>query len=327
MPRRIVVLGASGFIGRRLVDALSSRDSFRTVAVSRRATQAGWKNGVEAMNADVADLSALRAAIAGADAVVNSVAGEPAMIMAVADNLFTAAEAQDPPLKVVHLGSLAAYGTATGLVDESVPLRGDLDAYSAAKAQSDRLASRHEFVTTLRPGIVYGPGSSWWSDRIARLLMTGRLGDLGAQGSGICNLVYVDDVAAAVVSALERRDLPQRAFNLSAYGALTWNEYFKRYAAALSAPPLRPISSRRLTLETAFLSPPLKLLELALRRPAWARWNPLPPIRPWLPQVCARNIQMDATRAETLLGMRWTALEAGLALTAAWFRAGGRTAL
>jgi 2-alkyl-3-oxoalkanoate reductase len=324
---RVLVLGASGFIGRGIVEKLSSNASFKVVAASRNAAALSLGPRVESLQLEASDPVALRAALTGMHSVVNCIAGEPAMLVSVSRQLFAAAAAMSPQPRVINLGSLAAYGSATGLVNESAELLGNLDAYSAAKAESDRLAQQYAFVLTLRPGIVYGPGSPWWSDRIARLLMSRRLGDLGPAGSGICNLVYVDDVAAAVVRALALDELPAGAFNLSSSGAMTWNEYFSRYAAALSALPVRKVSKRRLTVEGSVLGPPLKLLELVLRKPAWARWNPLPPVRPWLLEICARNIQMDARRAETVLGMRWTPLDTGLDATAKWFRLGGRTAI
>jgi nucleoside-diphosphate-sugar epimerase len=328
LPHRVVVLGASGFIGRRVVDALGSgNSSYRPVAVSRRASQLGWGEGVDVLDADAVEPPALEQAIAGAHAIVNCMAGLPASIMSVSQNLFSAAAAMSPRPRVVNMGSLAAYGSATGLVDESAELRGDLDEYSEAKARSDRLAAQYDFVVTLRPGIVYGPGSPWWSDRIARLLTAGRLGNLGSHGTGICNLIYVDDVAAAVVKAVGMTPSPQRAFNLASSAGLTWNEYFSQYAAALSALPVRRISARRLNVETRIMSPALKLLEMALYKPAWSRWNPWPPLRPWLPQLCERKIQMVVADAERILEMQWTPLGTGLQRTADWFRRGGRTAI
>ena len=147
------------------------------------------------------------------------------MLLSISRELFASAAAILPRPRVINLGSLAAYGSATGMVNESAELGGDLDAYSAAKAESDRLAQQYDCVLTLRPGIVYGPGSPWWSDRIARLLVRRRLGDLGPRGSGICNLVYVDDVAAAVVRALTLKDLPVGAINLASSGGMTWFAY------------------------------------------------------------------------------------------------------
>jgi 2-alkyl-3-oxoalkanoate reductase len=324
---RVVVLGAGGFIGRRIVEKLSSSDLFQIVAAGRHPAALSGKPHVEALKLDASDPAALRAALIGANAVVNCIAGDPAMLLSISRGLFASAAAMQPRPRVINLGSLAAYGSAAGMVNESAELRGDLDAYSAAKAESDRLAQQYDCVFTLRPGIVYGPGSPWWSDRIARLLIRGRLGDLGPQGSGICNLVYVDDVAAAVVRALTLEVLPVGAVNLSSSGGLTWNEYFSRYAAALAVQPVRRISKLRLTVEVSLMAPPLKLFELLLRGPSGARWNPLPPIRPWLLQICGRRIQMDVSRAESVLGMQWTPLDTGLEATAEWFRLGGRTVI
>ncbi len=327
MKQRIVVLGANGFIGRRVVHILSNSDWAQPVAASRRATASGLAPGIEALDIDASEPESLRRALVGAAGVVNCMAGAAESILSISKSLFDAASTLSPRPNLVHLSSLAAYGSAVGIVDEAAPLLGDLDAYSDAKAQSDRLGSGYDFVVILRPGIVYGPGSPWWSDRIARLLVTGRLGDLGPSGEGICNLVHVDDVAAAAARALRLPRDVRGAYNLSSAAPLTWNEYFARYAAALGALPVRSISVRRLAVETRLLSAPLKALEIALRSPSLSRWNPLPPIRPWLPGLCSRKIRMDVSRAERILGMDWTPLEAGLEQTAGWFRAGGRTAL
>jgi nucleoside-diphosphate-sugar epimerase len=321
------VLGASGFIGRRVIHALASAGTAVPVAVSRNARRAMRDSGVEAHDLDLSQAGALHPLMSGAAGIVNCVAGSPESIESSARALLDAAGSLSRRPRVVHLSSLAAYGSAEGTVDESTPLRGDLDAYSAAKARTDDWMTGSDFVVTLRPGIVFGPASAWWSDRIARLLVAGRLGNLGPRGEGICNLVYVDDVATAAVRALDLESNVLGAFNLAYPVPITWNEYFARYAQALHATPVRSISSARLALETRFLSPALKLLEMMLRKPALARWNPLPPIRPWLPELCARTTRMDVTRAGRSLGMSWTPLDTALQATANWFRSGGRTVI
>jgi nucleoside-diphosphate-sugar epimerase len=205
-----------------------------------------------------------------------------------------------------------------------MPLRGDLDPYSRSKADAEQILGVYPNRVVLRPGIVYGPGSAWWSDRIARLLVAKRLGDLGRNGDGICNLVFVDDVAQAVVRALEVREIAGEAFNLSLPDAPTWNGYFTAYARSLGATPIKRISPQRLAVELKVLAPLLKLGEMAGRIGPLRKWQPAPAIRPWLTTLCRHEIRMSVERADSRLGMRWTPLEQGLETTARWFLAGGR---
>lgn len=68
---RIVVLGATGYAGRYVVDEAASR-GHTVVAASRQATASDWPEGVEARNVDVADPEALASAIADADVIVSA---------------------------------------------------------------------------------------------------------------------------------------------------------------------------------------------------------------------------------------------------------------
>jgi nucleoside-diphosphate-sugar epimerase len=340
---RVLVLGANGFIGRRVVAQLAQSSWASVVAAGRRATAQASPTfqttlttqampapeaapgKTEALLLDATDERALRRALAGITGVVNCVAGNPQTIIESARALFSAATHVTPHPRIVHLSSLAAYGSIQGAVDETVQPRGDLGAYSAAKLATEKFAAASDSVVTLRPGIVYGPRSPWWSDRIARLLRAGRLGDLGPAGDGLCNLVYVDDVATATLLALRAQGIEGRTFNLGLPTALTWNDYFSRYARALGAPPLRQISGRRLAIELNCVAPVLKLLELACRLGPLRQLHPPPAIRPWLLALCRQRIGMVVKHAESTLGMRWTALDDGLKVSAAWFLAGGRT--
>ena len=312
-------MGAAGFIGRRVVAALSASDWAAAVAASRRTGGAA-----DAVVVDATDEASLGAAFSGIDGIVNCVAGDGDTIRRNADAVFGAASRLNQPPRIVHLGSMAAYGSAVGRVDETAPLLGDLDEYSKAKAAADVRALAYPAAVILRPGIVYGPQSPWWSDRIARLLMAHRLGDLGARGDGYCNLVHVDDVARSVLLAL-RTPAAGQAFNVAMPSPPTWNEYFQRYARALRAVPLRRISARRLAVELRIVAPACKLLEIGARL-AGARSAALPPpIRPWLLKLCAHEIILDVAKAQTVLGMQWMPLDAGLQSSADWFRVGGRT--
>jgi 2-alkyl-3-oxoalkanoate reductase len=316
----VVVLGATGYIGRRVVEALAASGWAQPVAVSRRAATASFSAATRTVALDATDKQALAAVLADAAGVVNCIAGEASAIVSGGEALLEAASRMHTPPRVVYLGSIAAYGSAPGEVDEQSPLLGDLGDYSASKARVDALAASAPFAVRLRPGIVYGPASPWWTDRIARLLVARRLGDLGDAGAGCCNLVHVDDVVGAILQALRRPDCAGQAYNLGSPARITWNAYFRQFAQALGAPPVRRISGLRLLVEQNVAGPVLKI-----REKLKGTDGDLPAIRPWLTTLCRQTIHMDVRKAEQQLGMRWITLDNGLAGSAVWFLSGNRT--
>jgi nucleoside-diphosphate-sugar epimerase len=301
MTKRILVLGGDGFIGAWVVAALAGSGWAAPVVGSRR-------KGLDAI-----DPEALKAALRGVDGVVNCAAGPPAAMIAVAQNLFTSGV--DIPL--VHLSSMAVYGSATGLIGEEAPLLADLGAYAEAKLAAEKLSSAHPRVVILRPGCVYGPGSVQWSGRIARLLQARRIGDLGAGGDGCSNLVHAADVAAAAVAALRNPAAAGQAYNLAMAGAPSWNDYFLAFARALGAVPIVRLSERRLKIEGKLLAPPLKIAEILAAKVGRATLVP-PPIPSSLVRLWRQEIRLSAEKAERDLGLTWRDLDEGLAETAAW---------
>jgi nucleoside-diphosphate-sugar epimerase len=312
----VVVLGAGGFIGRRVINALLATDWARPIAAGRHILSADLAPQVERITLDATDLSALTSASASASAVVSCIAGTPDQITASGRALFAAAASVSSRPRVVYLSSMAAYGSMTGSVDETAPLRGDGGAYSHAKAAIDVLAAGHPFAVRLRPGIVYGPGSEWWSDKIGRLLVQGRLGDLGRCGEGICNLVHVDDVAAAVVRAVQLPAAAGNAFNLANPAPPSWNRYFELYAAALGVRSAR-ISAARLFTELRLYGPALKVVEKVLGR--HNPWRAYEALRPWLIQLARHEIRLESGKARDFLGVGFRPLADGLNETARCF--------
>lgn len=315
----VVVLGAGGFIGRRVVDALAASDWARPVGVGRRIEGAVLHPAARRLAIDARDERALQSALEGAAGVVNCIAGSPESIVQSGRALFNVTARMPVAPRVVYLSSLAAYGGVAGTVDEDSPLREDYSDYGTAKARVDRLAAERPYAVRLRPGIVYGPGSPWWTDRIARLLVARRLGDLGDAGQGCCNLVHVDDVASAILASLRMPTAAGQAFNLGSPAVPTWNEYFMRYAHALQTQPVPRIGRRRLQLELRLFGPLLKIRERIVGNDA------IPAVRPWLTDLCRLGVRMRVERAEQVLGLRWKPLEQGLDECARWFLAGNRT--
>jgi nucleoside-diphosphate-sugar epimerase len=317
MSRRILVLGADGFVGRRVVAGLLASDWAVPVAAGRREAAA---EGHERVRLDATDRPALAGVLQTVDGVVNCVAADGKTMVDAARALFDAAAATKPA--IVHFSSMVVYGDRTGDVDEAAPLATGQGGYAAAKIEIERLAAACPRVTLLRPGCVYGPGSPQWTTRIARWLTARRIGDLGAAGDGWTNLVHVEDTVAAVLAALRQPVAEGQAYNLAMPASPSWNEYFFRFAKALGAVPIKRLGNKALKIETKLLAPPLKIAEI-LAAKAKLKGITLPqPMPPSLLRLWRQDIRLVGDKAERDLGLAWTDLDTGLRAAAAHFKAG-----
>jgi nucleoside-diphosphate-sugar epimerase len=324
-PAKIVVLGATGFVGRRVTEALAASPEFAPVGIARRA-RPDAASAVAWVACDATDPAALRRALAGAAGAVNCVAGSPRSMIEATRNLCAAARAEGLG-RIVHLSSMAVYGTAaTGVVDETQPLAPNGGAYAQAKAACEALVQA--FVASggdaviLRPGCIHGPESPQWTLRIAGLLQARRIGDLGAAGDGACNLIHVADVAAAVLAALERPGIAGEAFNLGDPDPGTWNSYFMRFGRAIGATPVRRVSPRWLAIEGKVLSAPLKVAQIAANRARLGHLVPEPLPRSLL-SLWRQDIRLDHRKADIGLAFPRTPPDRALADAAAWVRGRG----
>lgn len=311
---RVLVLGGTGHIGARLCALMKAGGWATPVCTSRH-------GHAQALRLDTCDEPALTAALRQVDAVVNCVAGSAQSIALGAQVLARAARAAQV-LRVVHLSSMAVYGEREGVLDEATPLRPAQTWYGRAKQAAEaamrELAASGAAVTVLRPGCVWGPGSTLWVDRVAQWLRAGRIGDLGVDGDGWTNGVHVDDVCHAVLHTL--REVPAtgatRVWNLAAPDSPRWNAYFADMALAIGATPLPRIAPLRLRLDAWVAGPALQVLRRLW--PGASRQAPYP-ITPQLVDLWARELRMDSTAATQDLAMGWVPYERSLQQGAAWW--------
>lgn len=317
MTQRVLVLGASGFVGRRLVDYLATTDWAIPIGASRHGRSTGM--GVRSLTLDATNESALAAALQDTDAVVNCISGSADAMISSARVLFAAAARLPSAPRIVHLSSMAVYGPVSGVVDESATAAGT-DWYAQAKIATEQLSVGHSPVVILRPGVVYGPGGPQWTRRIAHWLYSRRIGDLGAAGDGYCNLLYIDDLINAITQALRAANLGGKTFNLAMAEPPTWNEYFVRFAQALGAVPVARIGHRKLRIETKVLAPPLKIMEILSAKLGIRALHLPEAMPPSFVRLCSQEIRLDVTAAEHSLQLSWTPLDEGLGRAALWCR-------
>ncbi|MCC6620823.1 MAG: NAD-dependent epimerase/dehydratase family protein [Deltaproteobacteria bacterium] len=150
----VVVAGANGFIGRAVVAALAER--WQVIGLSRGASAA--ERGVGARRCDLMRLDDAMAGLAGAELavyLVHSMMPSDRLVQAefqdldllAADN-FARAAAASGVRQIVYLGGLA-------------PTEGEPSAHIASRIEIEAALGAYGVpVTTLRAGIVFGPGGS-----------------------------------------------------------------------------------------------------------------------------------------------------------------------
>jgi nucleoside-diphosphate-sugar epimerase len=316
MKRVLIFGGGTGVIAEQVANALAAT-AWATPVFADVVRPASLHVAVEHVPTNITDSIAMAKVLDGVDAIVSCVESNPELVGGSAAALFGAIRERND-VRVVLLSSMAVYGGATGVVNERAPVVQD-NPYSTARVKAEILAAAHPDAVCLRSGVEYGPGSERWSRMIARLLLSRRLGDLGAAGDGYCNLLFMDDLVNAIVGAVQLQTTQQRVFNLCSNERLTWNEYFVRYALALRAVPVRRIGSRRLKIEKK-LAIPLKLAELGLGSSMANRLHLPAPITSSMMSVFNQRIGLDVTNAERVLGMQWTPITTGLQSAAQWVR-------
>jgi 2-alkyl-3-oxoalkanoate reductase len=318
--KSVLVLGASGFIGSRLVAALSRDPAYYPIAASRRLGA-----GPKAAGAfDATNIEAMRSALRNADYVVNCIAGSSRTMVAATDALCNAARTS-PPLRIIHLSSMAVYGAATGTVREDHSPTAPLSGYGAAKIACERSVMKYVDdggdAVILRPTCVFGPGSAQWTTRLGNLLVARRIGDLGRAGDGRCNIAFIDDLVASIICALTAPNASGKAFNISNSMTSTWNQFLIRFAKALGATPVRRIPQWRLKLESKLLAPARRIAEIGLRR-VGIRSTLTEAITPSLLSLMGQDIHIDCSAAAEQLLVPRASADQMIASAVEWLQNG-----
>ena len=319
--RRVLVVGASGFIGLNVVDALLER-GFTVRATRRKSTATMFlrTRPVELVDASLEEPEKLRAAMDGCDAVILAGAHYPrysldrdaAVTVGVNGVRNACAAALDAGVsRFVFTSSVGSLARATeGRAADERDVGGERPADSVYRAvkwemerEVDRATSRGLPAVTLLPGGCLGPWDirlgtgafivgivrrmiPWWTD-------------------GIVNLVDVGDVARAHVAALDAP--PGTRFCVGGHNlrvATLLETIAARYGGALPPEQLTHDEARRRSSE-----------EERAAAPRRARV----PVPRELVDLVASGQLVSSARARRELGIELTPLEAALDRAHAWF--------
>lgn len=234
----VLVTGAAGFIGLRVVDCLL-RLGYRNVRCMARPSADGRKleevvrgrGAVEVMRGNLLSREDCARAVRGVRVIYHLAAGRSDMFadafmnsVVTTRNLLRAIWEYGCLKRFVNVSSFSVYSNRNKahrrVLDESCPIETEpaerSDPYMFGKTRQDEIVVEygekyHIPYVTVRPGYVYGPGNETITNRVG-------IGTFGVflhlGGSNTIPLTYVDNCAEAIVLAGLRAGVDGEVFNV-----------------------------------------------------------------------------------------------------------------
>ncbi len=321
---RVLVTGATGFIGGRLTERLLEQgDTVRMLVRRPDAARRLLALGAEVSLGDLTDPASLARAVAEID-VVYHCAGLATDWAALSEfeqvnvegarALAQAAARSGSVTRFVHLSTTDVYGYPALACADDGPTRDVGLPYNRSKLRGEAAvravaAETGLPLTVLRPGTVYGPRSKDWGVEMAKLL-AGKDMLVIAGGQVPAGLIYVDNLVDAMLAAATRPAAIGRVYTLRDVTTETWRTYLDRLADGLGFPRVQ----RSLPF---WLAMGLGAVSEAAWRLARARSRPL--ITRHAVQILAKDQCYGIDRAVAELGFASrVSFDEGLRRTVAW---------
>ena len=247
---RVVITGATGFVGGALARALAG-EGVEIGALVRPASERSRLDGLPVtwIEGDVTQPQSLRGAFAGVDWVVHAAgmlgrAGVPESayhrLHAEGTRHVLAEVASSPGTlpRVLYVSSPGVLGPITGAAADETAAPAPSNAYERSKAAAERIAcdfaQRGLPVVIARPEFIYGPG-----DRhvlgLFRAVQRGTFFYVGG-GHTVCHPTYIDDAVDGLVRCLQH-GRPGEIYHVTGPEPVTFRHLAETIAAVLGVRP------------------------------------------------------------------------------------------
>lgn len=221
---KVLVTGASGYLGGGICHALSREGHSVRAFVRRSSVLDSLPNGVETAYGDVTDLTSLLEACNGCEVIIHSAAlvepwlPNPSKLITVnvggLKNVIEAVKRTSSIQKLIYTSSFFALGPTDGYIaDERQihPGKFYCTEYEKSKAMADEIARNAAAeglpVVLLYPGVIYGAGKLTTGNLVASMMLerfNGRLPGYIGYGNEKLSFSHIDDVAYAHVAAIHK---------------------------------------------------------------------------------------------------------------------------
>ncbi len=252
--RRVLVTGATGFIGCRVAEILSLREGCQVRALVHNPGSAARlaRLPVELVQGELTSPADVERLVRDCDAVVHCAIGTD---YGNRDKIFEVTVGGTRKLgeaalaagvgRFVHVSTISVHGDGgpiNGMLDENTPIRPTVGSdYGQSKAAAENviqeLVAKGLSATIFRPARVYGPFSRTFITRPIEALAKGRFRIFG-DPDALANMVYVDNLVHAMCLALRAPDqaVKGQAFLMCDPDEMTWREFYDYFAGGLGLP-------------------------------------------------------------------------------------------
>lgn len=310
--RKILVTGASGFIGSHLVESVARRGDW-VRALYRREVPPGellalsvkYGDSIELFRADLGDSGRVEAAVRGVDAVIHTAArasdwGSPDLFMR---------ENYDATVNLLEASRNAGVGTflyfSSAVVHgfgphvdttERGPYYPLKYPYQITKQLTEAYVLKRnspEFrVTAIRPCNVYGPGDRTSTYAMYEAIMGGVFGYIGS-GEALTCPIYIDDLCAGTLAALDSPAAAGQALLLTDGEKVSWKAYCGAMYSAVGSKK-KPVS-----LPVGLATVSAAVLTSAARL---ARSKKAPALTMYRVEQASQNYHFSNAKARDLIG-------------------------
>lgn len=228
----VLVTGAPGFLGRRLVEELACK-GYNVRALARKLSNIEPLSSLnlEIFFGDVGSEDSLRAAFEGIEYVIHAAAdtggseeeGKLSTIRGTR-NILALCE-QFRVKKLVYISSCSVYGVGDYSDGQIVSEESSLERfpekrgyYSHAKLEAEQLVTsameRNAFpIVCLRPGTIYGPGGDIYTPMMGFSIGNKFFAVIG-DGRFVLPLVYLDNLVDSIVAAMNNHESTNKIYNV-----------------------------------------------------------------------------------------------------------------
>lgn len=326
---KALVTGASGFIGRHVVEKLIGR-GYRVRGLVRKTSHVAPLNslGIELCYGDLGDLDSLKRAASGVDVLFHTAAqvGDWGTRKQFYDSNVAgtrhilAAMSAAGVRKLLYFSSIAVYGRPSfqqaSHIREEAPCRRNGDPYFDTKVEAENLVAAYTkenkiAVSILRPSIVYGPYDHKFIPRLVQAIRQGKM-VLIDSGHHKAPIIYVEDVADLSVLAAERDEANGEVFNVSTDEGVMWSQFLTELAGQVKATP-----------PTVSVPPWLLYYSGAVMESLWraARAKDPPMMTRFGAMLLGGKWEYNMSKAKRVLGFRpRVGYKQGLGKTIQWMR-------